>query len=55
MVYYICCYGIITLAMITWSILKKYNIFYDKKGHLSFKIFKYFLNYLIVWRIFSKK
>ena len=24
---------------------KKYHVFYDKKGHVSFEIFKYFLYY----------
>ena len=33
---------------------KKYHIFYDKKGHVSFAIFEYFLYYLIVWCIFYK-
>ena len=27
---------------------KKYHIFYDKEGHVSLTIFKYFLYYLIV-------
>ena len=33
---------------------KKYHIFYDKKGHVSLAILKYFLYYLIVWCIFYK-
>ena len=33
---------------------KKYHIFYDKKGHVSLAIFKYFLYNLIVLCIFYK-
>ena len=33
---------------------KKYHIFYDKEGHVSLTIFKYFLYYLIIWCIFCK-
>ena len=33
---------------------KKYHIFYNKKGTVSFVIFKYFLYYLIVWCVFYK-
>ena len=33
---------------------KKYHIFYGKKGHLSYAIFKNFLYHLIVWCILCK-
>ena len=33
---------------------KKYHIIYDKEGHVSLTIFKYFLYYLIVWCIVCK-
>ena len=33
---------------------KKYHIFYDKKGHLSYAIFKNFLYHFIVWCILCK-
>ena len=33
---------------------KKYHIFYDKKCHLSYAIFKNFLYHLIVWCILCK-
>ena len=33
---------------------KKYHIFYDLKGHLSYAIFNFFLYHLIVWCIFCK-